>query len=56
MSFERIVSTMNKPSDLSFTTIKKQLIKKSVSQKSKKDRLADKTVLLADRFRHHPYK
>ena len=56
MSFERIVSTMNKPSDLSFTTIKKQLNKKSIPQKSKKDRLADKTVLLADRFRHHPYK
>jgi hypothetical protein len=56
MSFERIVSTMNKPSDLSFTTIKKQLNKKSIPQKSKKDRLADKTVLLADRFRHHRYK
>ena len=56
MSFERTVSTMNKPSDLSFSTIKKQLNKKSIPQKSKKDRLADKTVLLADRFRHHPYK
>jgi hypothetical protein len=56
MSFERTVSTMDKSSDLSFTTIRKQLKKKSIPQKSKKDRLADKTVLLADRFRHHRYK
>jgi hypothetical protein len=42
--------------DLSYSKIKKQVGKKGVSKKSKKDRLADKTVLLADRFRHHPYK
>ena len=47
---------MNKPSDLSFSTIKKQVCKKSIPKKSMKDRLADKTVLLADRFRHHTYK
>ena len=56
MNFERTVSTMNKPFDLSFSTIRKQLNKKSIPKKSKKDRLADKTVLLADRFRHHTYK
>ena len=38
---------INKPS---VSTITKQVKKKKVSKKSKKDRIADKSVLLADRL------
>ena len=40
----------------SFRTITTQLRKKRVSNKSKRDRIADKSVLLADRLGHNRYK
>jgi hypothetical protein len=40
----------------SFDIIKKQVGKKKVSKKSKKDRIADKSVLLADRLESDAYK
>jgi hypothetical protein len=43
----------NKPSVSTITT---QVKKKKVSNKSKGDRIADKTVLLADRLKSHSYK
>ena len=43
----------NKPS---VSTITKQVKKKKVSKKSKKDRIADKSVFLADRLKSHSYK
>jgi hypothetical protein len=43
----------NKPSVSTITT---QLRKKRVSKKSLKDRIADKSVLLADRLKSHSYK
>ena len=43
----------NKPK---FRTITKQVRKKKVSKKSKKDRVAEKSVLLADRLKSHSYK
>ena len=43
-------------SPTSFDTIKKQVGKKKVSKKSKKDRIADKSVLLADRLESDAYK
>ena len=43
----------NKPS---VSTITKQLRKKSISKKSKKDRIAEKSVFLADRLKSHSYK
>ena len=43
----------NKPSG---STITKQLRKKRVSKKSKKDRIAEKSVFLADRLKSHSYK
>ena len=44
---------INKPS---VSTITKQVKKKKVSKKSKKDRIADKSVFLADRLKSHSYK
>ena len=43
----------NKPS---VSTITKQLRKKRISKKSKKDRIAEKSVFLADRLKSHSYK
>jgi hypothetical protein len=43
----------NKPS---VSTITKQVKKKKVSKKSKKDRIAEKSVFLADRLKSHSYK
>lgn len=43
----------NKPS---VSTITKQLRKKRVSKKPKKDRIAEKSVFLADRLKSHSYK
>ena len=43
----------NKPS---VSTITKQVKKKKVSKKSKKDRIAEKSVFLADRMKSHSYK
>ena len=40
----------------SFDIIKKQVGKKKVSKKSKKERIADKSILLADRFKSETYK
>ena len=40
----------------SFNTIKKQVRKKKVSRKSKKERIADKIVLLADKVEYQTYK
>jgi hypothetical protein len=39
----------------SFDTIKKQVGKKMVSRKSKKERIANKIVLLADKVRYQTY-
>ena len=44
---------INKPS---VSTITKQVKKKKVSKKSKKDRIAEKSVFLADRLKSHSYK
>jgi hypothetical protein len=44
---------INKPSG---STITKQLRKKRVSKKPKKDRVAEKSVFLADRLKSHSYK
>jgi len=43
----------NKPS---VSTITKQLRKKRISKKPKKDRVAEKSVFLADRMKSHSYK
>ena len=43
----------NKPS---VSTITKQLRKKRISKKPKKDRIAEKSVFLADRLKSHSYK
>ena len=43
-------------SNLRFRTITKQVRKKEVSRKSKRERIADKSVLLADRLDCKPYK
>ena len=40
----------------SFDTIKRQVLKKKVSRKSKKERIADKIVLLADKVGYQTYK
>jgi len=40
----------------SFDTIKKQVRKKKVSRKSKKERIADKSVSLAERLGYQTYK
>ena len=40
----------------SFDTIKRQVRKKKVSKKSKKERIADKIVLLADKVEYQTYK
>ena len=40
----------------SFDTIKKQVKKKKVSRKSKKERIADKIVSLADKVEYQTYK
>jgi hypothetical protein len=44
---------INKPSVSTITT---QLRKKRVSKKPKKDRVAEKSVFLADRLKSHSYK
>jgi hypothetical protein len=44
------------PDSTSFSTITKQVNKKKVSKKSKRDRIAEKSVLLADRLEYKPYK
>ena len=43
-------------SNLRFRTITKQVRKKKLSKKSTKERIADKSVLLADRLDRKPYK
>jgi len=43
-------------SNLSFSTVTKQIQKKKLSKKSTKERIADKSVLLADRLDRKPYK
>ena len=43
-------------SNLRFRTITKQVRKKKLSKKSTKERIADKSVLLADRLDCKPYK
>ena len=43
-------------SNLSFSTVTGQIQKKKPSKKSAKERIADKSVLLADRLDHKPYK
>jgi hypothetical protein len=43
-------------SKLRFSTITDQIQKKKPSKKSKKDRIAEKSVLLADRLKSHSYK
>ena len=40
----------------SFDTIKKQVRKKKVSRKPKKERIADKSVSLAERLKYQTYK
>jgi hypothetical protein len=44
---------INKPK---FRTITTQVRKKKLSKKSKKDRVAEKSVFLADRLKSHSYK
>ena len=44
------------PDSTSFSTITKQVNKKRVSKRSKRDRIAEKSVLLADRLEYKPYK
>ncbi len=44
------------PDATSFTTIKKQVRKKSVSKKSKKDRISAKSFSLSERLGYQPYK
>ena len=39
-----------------FNTIKKQVRKKKVSKKTKKERIADKSVSLAERLEYRTYK
>ena len=41
---------------VSFDTIKNQVGKKNVSRKSKKERIADKSVSLADKLGYQTYK
>ena len=41
---------------ISFSTIKKQVNKKGVSRKSKKDRISDKLSSLSERVGYKPYK
>ena len=41
---------------ISFDTIKNQVGKKKVSRKSKKERIADKSVSLAERLGYQTYK
>jgi hypothetical protein len=48
--------TPSTPDVASFPTITKQVNKKKVSKKSKRDRIAEKSVLLADRLEYKPYK
>ena len=48
--------TPSTPDLTSFSTITKQVNKKRVSKKSKKDRIAEKSVLLADRLEYQTYK
>ena len=48
--------TSSTPNATSFSTITKQVNKKRVSKKSKKDRIAEKSVLLADRLEYQTYK
>ena len=48
--------TPSTPNATSFSTITKQVNKKKVSKKSKKDRIAEKSVLLADRLEYQTYK
>jgi len=43
-------------SNLRFRTITKQVRKKKLSKKTTKERIADKSVLLADRLGRRPYK
>jgi len=43
-------------SNLRFSTITKQIQKKKLSKKSTKERIADKSVLLADKLDRKPYK
>ena len=43
-------------SNLSFSTVTGQIQKKKPSKKSAKERIADKSVLLADRLDRKPYK
>ena len=43
-------------SNLTFRTITKQVRKKKLSKKSTKERIVDKSVLLADRLDRKPYK
>ena len=44
------------PNATSFSTIKKQLRKKGVSKKSKKERVSAKSVSLSERLGYQPYK
>ena len=46
----------NYTSATSFDTIKNQVRKKNVSRKSKKERIADKSVSLADKLGYQTYK
>jgi hypothetical protein len=48
--------TPSTPDATSFATITKQVNKKGVSKKSKRDRIAEKSVLLADRLEYQTYK
>ena len=44
------------PDATSFTTIKKQVRKKSVAKKFKKDRISAKSISLSERLGYQPYK
>jgi hypothetical protein len=48
--------TPSTPDSTSFSTITKQVNKKRVSKNSKRDRIAEKSVLLADRLEYQTYK
>ena len=48
--------TPSTPDSTSFSTITKQVNKKKVSKKSKRDRIVEKSVLLADRLEYQTYK